>query len=73
MNSWEEQNADGEVVITLWGCSLDGVSLDFNEEHPFYGQKNRNTITKMTFNLSSGKSTFEKLHDDFCGEFPVIP
>ena len=38
VNSWEEKNDEGQDIVILWGCSVENVSLNFNEEHPFYGQ-----------------------------------
>jgi len=72
VNSWEEKNSQGEDIVILWGCSVENISLNFNEEHPFYGQNIQNVLTKMTFNMSTGKSTFEKLHPEYSVEFPVI-
>ena len=72
VNSWEDQNENGETVVTLWGCTVLNVSLNFNEEHPFWGKNIKNFLTKMTFNLSTGQSTFDRLHPEYSVEFPVI-
>ena len=45
INAWDSVNEKGEDIVTLFGCSLDDVSLEhkhkqdpndpFEEEHPF--------------------------------------
>ena len=72
INAWEDKNNKNEDIVVFWGCTLKDVELDFHLEHPFYGDNNIE-ITKMTFNLETGKSSFEKYEPGFSGDFPIIP
>jgi len=75
VNSWEEQNDAGQTIITLWGAALDDVNLDFYDEHPFHAREDKGFISrlsKMTFNMSTGKTSIEQSFLEKSVEFPVV-
>lgn len=72
VNAWEEKDEEGRDIIVFWGCTMDDVCLDFHQEHPFYGE-NRISLTKMTFNLYTGNSTFQKYENGSSFDFPIVP
>ena len=86
INSWDSVNEKGEDVVTLFGCTLDDIKLEFKhkdnaldpfeQEHPFLWEaqdsESRQKLTKFTFNLTTGESDMKVLLEDLSSDFPMI-
>lgn len=88
INAWDSVNDKGEEIVTLFGCSLDNVSLPtehshkeniddpFEQERPFlwepHDSDEKQKLTKFTFNMTTGESEMKILMEDLRQDFPVI-
>ena len=82
VNAWDSKNDKGEDIVTMYGCALTKVSLEFKhkknhekEEHPFLWEssehENQGRLTKYIFNLTTGDWSMDQLLD-LATDFPLI-
>ena len=82
VNAWDSKNDKGEDIVTMYGCALNKVKLEFKhknnrleEEHPFLWEsaehKNQGRLTKYVFNLTTGEHSMDQLLD-LATDFPLI-
>jgi carotenoid cleavage dioxygenase-like enzyme len=86
VNAWDSKNEKGEDIVTMFGCAMSDVNLDFKhkenpndpteQEHPFLWESNdsesRGLLTKFTFNLTTGEHEMKTLLENIASDFPII-
>jgi hypothetical protein len=68
VNAWDSKNDKGEDIVTMFGCALANVDLEYKhrsedpneQEHPFLWESQdtdgRGKLSKFIFNRTTGES-----------------